>query len=172
MNKTIYTIGHSTRKIEEFIGLLKHYEIEMIVDVRTIPKSRYNPQFNEDELKEALKKAGISYRHLTKLGGLRHTTKDSVNTGWTNKSFRGFADYMQTPSFKEGVDELESFGKENTVAIMCAEAVPWRCHRSLIADALTLHKWKVLHIMNEKTTKLHELTPFLHVKHGQLIYSG
>jgi uncharacterized protein (DUF488 family) len=142
----------------------------MAIDVRSIPKSRFNPQYNKESLCSALKEADIHYLHLKKLGGLRHSIKDSVNTGWRNLSFRGFADYMQTPSFKEGLDELEELGKKYPSVIMCAEAVPWRCHRSLIADALTVGKWKVFHILSKKSIKLHELTPFLHVKKGQFIY--
>lgn len=168
--KIIYTIGHSTKPIEELIECLKSYEIELLVDIRTIPKSRFNPQFNEKALQNALKRSGIHYRHLEKLGGLRHTTKDSPNLGWQNHSFRGFADYMQTPSFQEGIEELEILGKKYKSAIMCAEAVPWRCHRSLVADALTLRKWKVLHIMSQTSTKLHELTSFLQFKKGHLTY--
>lgn len=169
--KIIYTIGHSTRTLDYFFALLQAYDIELVVDVRTIPKSRHNPQFNEDTLKKALHKQHIQYYHLEKLGGLRHALKDSINTGWENLSFRGFADYMQTSSFWEGIEELEKLAKEKTCAIMCAEAVPFRCHRSLIADALTLRKWKIFHIQSKKTAKLHELTPFLHVdKSGALVY--
>lgn len=171
MPKLIYTIGHSTRSIEDFIDLLKSYEIEMLIDVRTIPKSRYNPQFNEETLETVLEKSDIHYQHLSKLGGLRHTTKNSINIGWHNLSFRGFADYMQTPSFWQGIEELEILGKKYKSAIMCAEAVPWRCHRSLIADALILRKWKVFHLISKKSVKSHELTSFLHVENGQLIYS-
>lgn len=172
MPKLIYTIGHSTRPIEDFIDLLKSYEIELLIDVRTIPKSRHNPQFNQEVLELVLKEFGIQYHHLSKLGGLRHTTKASINVGWHNLSFRGFADYMQTSSFLQGIEELESLGKKYKSVIMCAEAVPWRCHRSLIADALTLRKWKVLHITSKKSAKLHKLTSFLHIKNGQLIYSN
>lgn len=172
MPKLIYTIGHSTRSIEDFIDLLKSYEIEMLIDVRTIPKSRHNPQFNEETLGTVLKKSGIHYQHLSKLGGLRHTTKNSINVGWHNPSFRGYADYMQTPSFWQGLEELEILGEKYKSAIMCAEAVPWRCHRSLIADSLILRKWKVLHIISGKSTNPHKLTSFLHVENGQLIYSN
>lgn len=161
----MFTIGHSTRSLEEFIGLLKEHEIELLIDVRTIPKSRHNPQFNQETLEKS-----FPYRHLEKLGGLRHTTKDSKNLGWRNLSFRGFADYMQTPAFEEGIEELELLAKKYKSAIMCAEAVPWRCHRSLIADALTLRKWEVIHIIYEKSVKRHELTSFLHVKNGMMFY--
>lgn len=170
MPKLIYTIGHSTHPIEEFIELLRTYEIKMVIDIRTIPKSRHNPQFNTDNVEPVLAEAEILYRHLSQLGGLRHASKESVNVGWHNLSFRGYADYMQTASFLEGIEELENLGKKYRSAIMCAEAVPWRCHRSLVADALTLRKWKVLHITSKKSAKQHVLTPFLHVEDGKLIY--
>jgi len=169
---TIYTIGHSTRTLEQFLELLKAHTIQEVVDVRTVPKSRRNPQFGEDQLPSALKQADIEYTHLKKLGGLRHPSKDSVNIGWQNLSFRGFADYMATDEFQEGLQELKEFAEKKTVAIMCAEAVPWRCHRSLIADALTTEGWQVLHIQSKKTAKPHELTPFLKVSDGKLIYPG
>lgn len=147
--KILYTIGHSTHPIEEFIELLKAHNIERVVDVRTIPKSHHNPQFNEDVIEVSLKKAGINYVHITELGGLRHTTATSKNIGWHNKSFRGYADYMETPGFEKGLHKLEKIAKKETTAIMCAEAVPWRCHRSMIADALTVQKWDVFDIMTE-----------------------
>lgn len=168
--KTIYTIGHSTKPIEDFLDLLKTYEIELLIDVRTIPKSKFNPQYNEANLSTSLEKSGMKYLHLTTLGGLRHTVLNSVNLGWHNLSFRGFADYMQTPDFKEGLKKLETLGKEYKCAIMCAEALPWKCHRSMIADALTVKKWKVFHIMSKKSAKLHELTKFIHVEKRKLTY--
>jgi uncharacterized protein (DUF488 family) len=166
----IYTIGHSTRTIEQFIELLRAHDIEEVVDVRTIPKSRHNPQFNTEELAASLLEAGIAYEQLAKLGGLRRTSKDSVNLGWHNTSFRGFADYMATSEFRTGLDELTAIAEKKTVAIMCAEAVPWRCHRSLIADALAVEGRRVLHIQSRKTASPHELTSFLKVKDGRLIY--
>ena len=167
---TIYTIGHSTRTIEQFIELLKAHDIEELVDVRTIPKSRHNPQFGAEELAASLQRAGIAYKHLAKLGGLRHASKDSVNLGWQNISFRGFADYMATSEFQAGLDELKALAEKKTVAIMCAEAVPWRCHRSLIADALAVQGWQVLHIQSRKTASPHELTTFLKVHDGKITY--
>ena len=169
---TIYTIGHSTRSIEEFLALLKAHGIEEVVDVRTIPKSRRNPQFGQDMLAAALKKDGIAYAHLAALGGLRHPSKELINTGWENTSFRGFADYMASESFQAGLEELKAMAEKKRVAIMCAEAVPWRCHRSLIADALTVQGWQVLHIQSRKTAKAHELTPFLKVQDGKIFYPG
>src|SRR4029077_8616526 len=132
-----YTVGHSTRTIEEFIALLKEQSIKRLVDVRTIPRSRHNPQFNRDELPKSLRGAHIGYTHMPELGGLRHARKDSSNTGWRNLSFRGFADYMQTPEFERALEKLIGMAARGRIAIVCAEAVPWRCHRSLIADALT-----------------------------------
>jgi uncharacterized protein (DUF488 family) len=169
---TIYTIGHSTRSIEQFLGLLQAHNIQELVDVRTVPQSRHNPQFGQEELAAALQQAGIGYMHLGKLGGLRHSSKDSVNLGWQNSSFRGFADYMATPEFQQGLDELKAIAEKKRVVIMCAEAVPWRCHRSLIADALTTQGWQVLHIQSKKTASLHEPTPFLKVQDGKLTYPG
>src|SRR5438128_2323119 len=167
---TIYTIGHSTRTIEQFIELLRAHDIEELVDVRTIPKSRHNPQFGAEELAASLQRAGIAYKHLAKLGGLRSTSKDSVNLGWQNTSFRGFADYMATSEFQTGLDELKALAEKKTAAIMCAEAVPWRCHRSLIADALVVQGWQVLHIQSRKTTSPHQPSPFLKMQAGQITY--
>jgi len=169
-NKIIYTIGHSTRPIDQFIAILKIYGIEEILDVRTIPKSRYNPQFNKKSLSEALKKNNIKYHQVELLGGLRHAKKDSENMGWRNASFRGYADYMQTPDFSKGLDELEKIAAKQTVAIMCAEVVPWRCHRSLIADALTRQKIKVIHVLDIKHSYVHKITPFLKFKAGKIYY--
>ena len=166
----IFTIGHSTHPIDEFIELLQAHGIQSVADVRTIPKSRHNPQFNEDDLKASLQKAHIRYKHLKKLGGLRHTTKDSINLGWHNASFRGFADYMGSDEFEEGLQALIKIAGVRNTAIMCAEAVPWRCHRSLIADALTKKGWLVRDIMSRTSATKHRLTSFLKVRKGQLIY--
>ena len=171
MNKpSIFTIGHSTRPLNEFVELLQMHGVTMVADVRTIPKSRHNPQFNEGALKQALKRAHIRYKHLKKLGGLRHTTKNSINLGWRNTSFRGYADYMATAEFAEGLEALTKIAILKKTAIMCAEAVPWRCHRSLIADALIKKGWSVYDIMSRTKANKHKLTPFLKVKKGQLIY--
>lgn len=166
----IFTIGHSTRPIEEFMELLKIYGIKEVVDVRSIPKSRHNPQFNEETLKQSLQLAHIRYRRLEKLGGLRHSKKDSTNLGWHNTSFRGFADYMATPEFSEGLEALMKTASKRETAIMCAEAVPWRCHRSLIADVLIKKGWLVRDIMSRTSATKHRLTPFLKIKRGQLVY--
>lgn len=168
---TLYTIGHSTHTIEEFIALLKEHGIEHLVDVRSIPKSRHVPQFNSDIFGPALAKAGIAYAHLKALGGRRHSRKGSINTGWRNASFRGYADYMATPEFAEGLDELMRIASaRRRTAIMCAEAVPWRCHRSMIGDALLVRGWKVLDIVSAKAPVEHKITPFLQLADGQITY--
>lgn len=166
----IYTIGHSSRSIEDFIALLQAHEIKNVIDIRTIPQSRHNPQFSQEALKQSLKRAKIGYRHLKQLGGLRHAQKDSINKGWENASFRGFADYMQTEAFWKGIEKLEKLAEAKKSALLCAEAVPWRCHRSLVADALSYHKWKVFHIQSRKTAKRHKRTPFLKIRRGKLTY--
>lgn len=158
---TLYTIGHSTHTLQEFLDILHVHQITQIVDVRTIPKSRHVPWFNEKELKASLRKAKIAYTHIPKLGGLRRTIKNSINMGWRNASFRGFADYMQTPEFFQGLKELNGLiKKENKVAIMCAEALPWRCHRSLIADAEVARHFVVWEIMSKTSVHSHKLTTY------------
>jgi uncharacterized protein (DUF488 family) len=164
------TIGHSTHPIEEFVGMLDAHGIRQLVDVRTIPRSRHNPQFNREILPRSLESAGISYRHMPGLGGLRHARPDSINTGWRNASFRGYADYMQTPEFRENLNQLIQLASETPTAIMCAEAVPWRCHRSLIADALTARGIPVLEIMTAGHGKPHSLTPFAKVDGERVTY--
>ncbi len=166
----IYTIGHSTRSLEEFIALLREHGVTLVADVRTVPRSRHNPQYNKDTLPEPLAAAGIGYRHLLDLGGLRHTTAASVNTGWRNASFRGYADYMQTSGFEVGLEELLDLARKETVAVMCAEAVPWRCHRSLIGDALTVRGIDVEDIISEGHTQPHHMTPFAHVDGLRITY--
>lgn len=168
----IYTIGHSTHSMDEFVNLLKTYKIEKVIDIRTIPKSRHNPQFNEADLKKSLKSQGIGYLWLKELGGLRHSKRDSINTGWRNLSFRGYADYMQTPEFHESLKELINMSKTEQIVIMCAEAVPWRCHRSLVGDALLVQGIEVKDIFNEKNCKSHSLTSFAKVEDNQITYPG
>jgi uncharacterized protein (DUF488 family) len=167
---SIFTIGYSTRQIDEFIRLLKTYGVKVVVDVRTIPKSRYNPQFNESDLKLSLRQAHICYKHLKKLGGLRHAMKNSINLGWRNASFRGYADYMATAEFTKGLEALMKIAGIRDTAIMCAEALPWRCHRSLIADALIKKGWIVRDIMSNTSAAKRRLTSFLKIKKGQLVY--
>lgn len=163
-----FTVGHSTRPIDEFIELVTAHGVQMIVDIRTIAKSRHNPQFGQDQLEASLGQAGLGYSRLELLGGLRHTTAASVNGAWRNRSFRGYADYMQTPEFAAGLDQLRALAGEQSVAIMCAEAVPWRCHRSLVGDALLVRGDDVLDIMSPTVAKPHALTSFAHVD-GTLI---
>jgi uncharacterized protein (DUF488 family) len=167
---TIWTIGHSTRQIGEFTDLLLAHVIALLVDVRTIPRSRYNPQFNRDTLAQSLSEAGLQYRHLPELGGLRKPKKDSLNDGWRNTSFRGYADYMQMEEFQRALEELMAYGTDMKTAIMCAEAVPWRCHRSLIADALVSRGWEVQHVMSPEKATPHVLTSFAHFEKGTLTY--
>lgn len=166
----VFTIGHSSRSIANFIALLHAYTIERLADIRSIPRSRHNPQFNADALAVSLPAAGIDYVPMPELGGLRHPHKDSVNTGWRNESFRGYADYMQTPAFDAALDALIRMSHEQRVAIMCAEAVPWRCHRSLVADALGVHGVSVVEILSESSYRMHTLTPFAEVDGTRLVY--
>lgn len=166
----MYGIGHSNRTLEFFVGLLLGYEVTHLVDIRTVPRSRFNPQFNRDSLPENLKKVRIVYAHMPGLGGLRHAKKDSLNTGWTNASFRGYADYMQTPEFETNLNALIALGKKQTVAFMCAEAVPWRCHRSLVADALVIRGIPVRQIMSRTSAPLHERTPWAVVEGRHITY--
>jgi len=166
----IFTVGHSTRALGEFVEILCAHGVKGIVDIRSIPRSRHNPQFNADVLEQSLQENRMSYRHIRELGGLRHARKDSLNLGWRNTSFRGFADYMATAEFSEGLEMLMTVASTKETAIMCAEAVPWRCHRSLIADALTKKGWIVRDIMSGTVAGRHLLTPFLKIRKGQLIY--
>lgn len=170
LSLTVWTIGHSTHPIEEFIELLRAHDIDLLVDVRTVPRSRHNPQFNADALAQSLSDAGLRYRHLPELGGLRKSKKDSVNQGWRNDSFRGYADYMQTKEFGTALDKLIADSRTRRTVIMCAEAVPWRCHRSLIADALVTRSWEVQHIMTATKADRHQLTTFARLQNGSLHY--
>jgi uncharacterized protein (DUF488 family) len=168
----LFTIGHSTRTIQEFVALLRAHGMTRVIDVRTVPRSRHNPQFDRAALAKSLRNARLHYTHLPALGGLRHARKDSVNTGWRNASFRGFADYMPTPEFGLGLQRLISLAGEEPCAIMCAEAVPWRCHRSLIADALVVRKIAVKHITSRTRAEPHRLTPFARVEGTMITYPG
>ena len=168
--ETIFTIGHSTRSIDEFIRILEAHEITMIGDVRTIPRSRTNPQFNRDSLRGSLQPAEIGYTYFGGLGGLRRVTGEATNLAWRNASFRGYADYMQTPEFEENLNELIEHSRNERIAIMCAEAVPWRCHRSLIGDALLVRGIPVEDIMSEKVRKPHTLTRFAKVSGTRVTY--
>ena len=166
----IYTVGHSTLPIDSFIDLLRVYGIELLADVRTVPRSRYNPQFNSDALAQSLKQAGIEYLAMPGLGGLRRPRKDSPNTGWRNESFRGYADYMQTPAFATALKALIDTSRGKRAAIMCAEAVPWRCHRSLVADALNARGIPAVEILSADSHRLHQLTSFAKVRGTTVTY--
>ena len=163
----VLTIGHSTHPLDEFVGLLRAHGVTRVVDVRTVPRSFHNPQFNKASLPRSLKKAGLGYVHMPGLGGLRHAKRDSINMGWRNASFRGYADYMQTPEFEESLNELIQLANQDRIALMCAEAVPWRCHRSLIADAL-VRGIRTEDIMTLTRSPVHTLTSFAEV-HGTLL---
>jgi uncharacterized protein (DUF488 family) len=167
---TLYTIGHSTRPIDEFIGLLKQHAIEALVDIRTIPQSRRHPQFGQESLRARLEGAGIEYIHMKGLGGLRKPVKDSANGGWGNAAFRGYADYMQTEEFARCIDALVAVAARAPTAIMCAEAVPWRCHRSLAADALLARDLGVVDILGPTDARPHALTSFARVVGTRVVY--
>ena len=168
--RTVFTIGHSIRTWDDFLEILRAQGIKRVVDVRSIPRSRRNPQFNREILSKKLRSVRIGYVHLHQLGGLRRARRDSLNMGWHNTSFRGFADYMQTAEFEAALQRLIQLSKQKPSAIMCAEAVPWRCHRSLIGDALTARGIRVEDIMNKSRAQLHTLTSFARVRHKRVSY--
>lgn len=167
---TVFTVGHSTRTIEEFVHLLKAHSIEHVIDVRSIPRSRHNPQFNRDQLPAALQRFGITYSHMPGLGGRRHARRDSPNTGWRNLSFRGYADYMETPAFTESLNRCIALAHDDRVALMCAEAVPWRCHRSLIADALLARGMEVSDITSAMQVRPYSLTSWARIRGADVTY--
>ena len=166
----VLTIGHSTRPLAEFVALLVAHSVSLLIDVRTVPRSRHNPQFNRDTLPDALQVAGIRYEHVAGLGGFRRTHPGSLNMGWRNVSFRGFADYMQTPEFAENLDRLIEQTTRERVVLMCAEAVPWRCHRSLIADALVVHGIRAEEIVSATRLQVHTLSSFARVDGTEITY--
>jgi len=168
----VLTVGHSTRPLAEFIALLEAHSVVRLIDVRTVPRSRHNPQFNRDTFPAALEAAGIRYAHVAGLGGFRRAGPESPNLAWRNASFRGYADYMQTAEFAQNLASLMEVAKQEQVAIMCAEAVPWRCHRSLIADALVVHGLRVEEIINPTRRQIHALTPFAKVNGTAITYPG
>ncbi len=171
MDKTLFTIGHSNRSIEEFLLILKTYKISLLVDVRHYPGSRHCPQFGQDKLIHSLKEVGIEYKSLIGLGGRRKKVKDSLlNAGWRSPQFRGYADFMQTEEFGENLAKLITLAKEKNTAIMCAEAVPWRCHRSMISDALLVNEFIVWDIISENNVNPHSLTSFAQIDKKTITY--
>jgi uncharacterized protein (DUF488 family) len=170
MSLRIYTIGHSTRPIQEFVGMLAGHGVRALADVRKVPRSGHNPQFESQALAGALRGQGMQYRHMPGLGGLRRPLRDSINTGWRNTSFRGYADYMQTAEFREGLLQLIEWAREQPAAIMCAEAVPWRCHRSLIADALLVRGLDVQEIASAEKSVSMKLHDFARIDGESITY--
>ena len=168
--KLIYTIGHSTHSEEEFLSLLHSFRIDLLADVRSLPGSRRFPHFNKEVIEKSLKDHGILYEHLPQLGGRRKVKKDSTNTAWRNASFRGYADYMESEEYKKAITTLEGLAIKKRTAIMCAEAVWWRCHRSLIADDLKLRGWQVMHILGEEKSEVHPYTSPAKIIQGELNY--
>ena len=166
----VLTLGHSTRSLEDFLSLLRAHGVQCVVDIRTVPRSRRNPQFDKMTLPGALQQAGIGYKHMADLGGLRKPRRESPNGGWKNASFRGYADYMQTDEFAANLEELLSLAQNQRIALLCAEAVPWRCHRSLVADALTVRNIPVEHILSAVRRQEHRLTPWAKVHGSQISY--
>jgi uncharacterized protein (DUF488 family) len=167
-----FTIGHSTRSVQDFISLLLSHQIDLVVDVRTVPRSRRNPQFNRETLPQSLQEAGIGYEHVAALGGFRRPSPHSSNAGWRNASFRGYADYMQTAAFAAAIESLAERAQRQRLAVMCAEAVPWRCHRSLIADALVTRGIRVEEIISATRTQTHAMTSFARVEGTTITYPG
>jgi uncharacterized protein (DUF488 family) len=166
----ILTIGHSTRALDDFLNILRVHAVTRLVDIRTIPRSRHNPQFNQQSLSQKVKESAIDYIPMKSLGGLRKPKHASKNIGWRNSSFRGFADYMQTQEFATAIDELIGLAQDSQVVIMCAEVLPWRCHRWLISDALTIRRVSVEHIMTIKKRTTHSLTKWAHVEDSKITY--
>jgi uncharacterized protein (DUF488 family) len=166
----IVTVGHSNRPLDEFLQLLRKHQLTLVADVRKMPRSRSNPQFNQDTLPQTLREVGIGYVHMPGLGGLRRRRPDSPNAGWQNTSFQGYADYMLTPDFERGLQEFLARARGERAALMCAEAVPWRCHRSLIADALTVRGISVEHILGPTRTQPHVLRPWARVEGTRITY--
>jgi len=171
MNR-VYTIGHSTRPLEEFLDLLRAHGVTQLADVRTIPTSRRHPQFVGEAMAQSLPAAGIEYRHFPDLGGLRKASPDSANSGWRHAGFRGYADYMQTPAFASALKRLIEWSVDAPTAVMCAEAVWWQCHRQLIADALVARGIEVRHIMSAKAAPPHTLTSFARAEGERVTYPG
>ncbi len=169
-NKNIWTIGHSTRTLVEFIDMLQSFEVGLMADIRSYPGSRKFPQFNKETLEVTLPQNNIQYIHIKNLGGRRKTNPDSKNTSWRHLAFRGYADYMETEAFKEGIRELEMIAMEQRTAYMCSEAVWWQCHRSMVSDYLKVQGWKVMHIMGVGKAEEHPYTSPARIVNGELSY--
>lgn len=167
---TVYTVGHSTRSLDELVGMLRDVRVRLLVDIRTVPRSRHNPQFNRESIALPLAAAGIDYLHLASLGGLRRPRPGSPNVGWRNASFRGFADYMAEPEFRSGLEALRARAEGTPLALMCAESVPWRCHRSLVADALAVRGVRVVHLLAPGRSQPHRVTPWATIRGETLVY--
>jgi uncharacterized protein (DUF488 family) len=170
--KTIYTIGHSTHPLDEFIAMLQSFKIELVADIRSFPGSRRYPHFNKEALEISLPKSNINYIHLKDLGGRRKVNPDSTNTAWHHPAFRGYADYMETDTFKNAIKELEVIAHKSRTAYMCSEAVWWRCHRSMVSDYLKLNGWTVIHIMGIDKSQEHPYTSPAKVVNGNLFYNN
>ena len=166
----VLTIGHSTRTLEEFVQLLEVYGVTLLVDVRTVPRSRHNPQFNKETFPTTLKHYGVKYIHMPEIGGLRHPKHESINLAWKNSGFRGYADYMQTKEFTDNLLKIIALARENRLVLMCAEALPWRCHRNLISDALVIRHVKVEHVISKDSIINHELNEMAHVEGTKITY--
>jgi len=170
MSDGVFTIGHSVRPLEDFLALLRAHAVNGLADIRTVPRSRRHPHFSRDALEASLPAAGVTYRHFAALGGLRKPRRDSTNGGWRHEGFRGYADHMQTPEFAAAIDDLLAFARVHVVAVMCAEAKWWQCHRQLVADALVARGVEVRHIMSAREAPVHAITPFGRVDAGRLTY--
>lgn len=169
--KTLFTIGHSTHTTREFIRILKAHDISLLVDIRHYPGSRYCPQFGKARLRRNLERNGIGYVHMVTLGGRRRPDKESEkNLAWRSPQFRGYADYMQTDEFEAALSELMTLARKENTVIMCSEAVPWRCHRSLVADAFIAQGWEVIDLFTEKIARIHALTKFAKVRKKHVTY--
>ncbi len=170
--KTVWTIGHSTLPLSNFIEILLHYNIKVLADIRRFPGSRRHPHFNKEELAKSVRSSGIEYHHFEGLGGRRNPRPDSVNTGWRHAAFRGYADYMETPDFKREVGHLIEMAHSQRLAYMCSEAVWWSCHRRLVSDYLKARGWTVMHIMNMNKAEEHPWTSPARLIEGKLIYKA
>ena len=168
----VFTLGHSTLPFEKFVTLLKAHGARRVIDIRTIPRSRHNPQYDQKSFSSSLRKSGLEYVHLKDLGGLRKPKADSQNSAWRNASFRGYADYMQTPEFENGLEKAIRLSQEKVSALVCAEALPWRCHRSLVSDAFVIRGIPVEHIFSNSRSEAHELTDFAKVRGTKITYPG